>query len=95
MRTAIVVIVIILAIVLLGGVVNLGGAPIFSHVDSVLGTDVLMTAHNTMFFFLHRAQQRIEEQSSKTGEDLKKFQEEPLGIETKGRYKKLDDASSN
>ena len=95
MRTAIVVIVIILAIVLLGGVVNLGGAPIFSHVDSVLGTDVLMTAHNTVFFFLHRAQKRIEEQSSKTGEDLKKFQEEPLGIETKGRYKKLDEASSN
>ena len=95
MRTAIVVIVIILAIVLLGGVVNLGGAPIFSHIDSVLGTDVLMTAHNTIFFFLHRAQQRIEEQSSKAGEEVKKFQEEPLGIETKGRYKKLDDASSN
>ena len=95
MRTAIVVIVIILAIVLLGGVVNLGGAPIFSHVDSVLGTDVLMTAHNTVFFFLHRAQQRIEDQSSKTGEYLKKFQEEPLGIETKGRYQKLDDAGSN
>jgi hypothetical protein len=95
MRAAIVVIVIILAIVLLGGVVSLGGAPIFRHVDSVLGADVLMTAHNTVYFFLHRAQQRIEEQSSKTGEDLRKFQEEPLGIETKGRYKKLDDASSN
>jgi hypothetical protein len=95
MRTAIVVIVIILAIVLLGGVINLGGAPIFRHIDSVLGTNVLMTAHNTVFFFLHRAQQRIEEQSSMAGEELKKFQEEPLGIETKGRYQKLDDASSN
>jgi hypothetical protein len=95
MRTAVVVIVIILAIVLLGGVVNLGGAPIFRHIDSVLGTNVLMTAHNTVFFFLHRAQQRIEEQSSMAGEELKKFQEEPLGIETKGRYQKLDDASSN
>ena len=95
MRTAVVVIVIILAIVLLGGIVNLGGAPIFRHIDSVLGTNVLMTAHNTVFFFLHRAQQRIEEQSSMAGEELKKFQEEPLGIETKGRYQKLDDASSN
>jgi hypothetical protein len=95
MRTAIVVIVIIIAIVLLGGVVNLGGAPIFRHIDSVLGTNVLMTAHNTLFFFLHRAQQRIEEQSSKAGEELEKFQEEPIGIDTKGRYKKLDDAASN
>jgi len=95
MRTAVVVIVIILAIVLLGGIVNLGGAPILRHIDSVLGTNVLMTAHNTVFFFLHRAQQRIEEQSSMAGEELKKFQEEPLGIETKGRYQKLDDASSN
>ncbi|MGO9568990.1 MAG: hypothetical protein ACLP5H_15755 [Desulfomonilaceae bacterium] len=95
MRTAIIVIVIILAIVLLGGVVNLGGAPIFSHIDSVLGTDVLMSAHNTIFFFLSRAQHRVEEESSKAGEEVKKFQEEPLGIETKGRYKKLDDAASN
>jgi hypothetical protein len=61
----------------------------------VLGTHVLMTAHNTLFFFLHRAQQRIEEQSSKAGEELEKFQEEPIGIDTKGRYKKLDDAASN
>jgi hypothetical protein len=95
MRTAIVVIAIILALVLLGGVVNLGGAPIFRHIDSVLGTNVLMTAHNTLFFFLHRAQQRIEEQSSRAGEELEKFQEEPIGIDTKGRYKKLDDAASN
>ena len=95
MRTAIVVIVIILAIVLIGGVVNVGGAPIFRHIDSVLGTDVLMTAHNTLFFFLHRAQQRIERESSRAGEKVKKFQEEPLGIETKGRYQKLDEASSN
>ena len=95
MRTAIVVIAIIVAIVLLGGVVNLGGAPIFRHIDSVLGTHVLMTTHNTMFFFLHRAQQRIEEQSSKAGDELQKFQDEPLGIDTKGRYKKLDEASSN
>jgi hypothetical protein len=95
MRAAILVIVIIIAIVLLGGVVNLGGAPIFRHIDSVFGTNVLMTAHNTLFFFLHRAQQRIEEQSSKAGEELEKFQEEPIGIDTKGRYKKLDDAASN
>jgi hypothetical protein len=54
-----------------------------------------MTAHNTLFFFLHRAQQRIEEQSSRAGEELEKFQEEPIGIDTKGRYKKLDDAASN
>jgi hypothetical protein len=26
---------------------------------------------------------------------LQKFQDEPLGIDTKGRYKKLDEASSN
>lgn len=95
MRTAIVVIVVILAIVLIGGVVNVGGVPIFRHIDSVLGTNVLMIAHNTLFFFLHRAHQRIERESSKAGEEVKKFQEEPLGIETKGRYKKLDEASSN
>jgi hypothetical protein len=95
MRTAIVVIAIILAIVLLGGVVNLGGAPIFRHVDAVLGTDVLMPAHNSMFFFLHRAQQRMEEQSSKAGEGLQKFQEEPIGIDKKGHYKKLDEAASD
>jgi hypothetical protein len=95
MRTIILVIAIVLAIVLLGGVVNLGGAPIFSHIDSVLGTDVLMRAHESVFFFLHRAQTRIEEESSRAGAELRKFQEEPLGIETKGRYQKLDDAASN
>ena len=79
MRTAIVVIAIILAIVLLGGVVNLGGAPIFSHVDSVLGTDVLMTAHNTMFFFLHRAQQRIEETIVQGWRRLEKIPREAAG----------------
>ncbi len=95
MRAAIVVIVIILAIVLIGGVVNLGGAPIFRHIDSVLGTNVLMTAHNTLFFFLHRAQQRVEEESSRANKELKEFQEKPIGIDKKGHYQKLDDAGSN
>jgi hypothetical protein len=95
MRTAIIVIVIILAIILLGGVVNLGGAPIFRHIDSVLGTNVLMTSHNTLFFFLHRAHQRIEKESSRAGEELKEFQEKPIGIDKKDHYKKLDEAGSN
>jgi hypothetical protein len=95
MRTAIVVIVIVLAIVLLGGVVNLGGAPIFSRIDAVLGTNVLMTAHDTLFFFLHTAHQRIEDESSRANKELKEFQEKPIGIDTKGRYKRLDDAASN
>jgi len=95
MRAAIVVIVIVLAIILIGGVVNVGGAPIFSHIDSLLGTDVLMTAHNTLFFFLHGVRQTIEDESSGAVTKVKKFQEEPLGIDKKGRYQKLDEASSN
>jgi hypothetical protein len=95
MRAAIVVIVIILAIVLIGGVVNLGGAPIFRHIDSVLGTNVLMTAHYTLFFFLHSAQQRVEEESARANKELKDFQEKPIGIDKKGHYQKLDEASSN
>ena len=95
MRTAIIVIVIILAIVLLGGVVNLGGAPIFSHIDSVLGTNVLMTAHNALFFFLHRAQQRIEDESYRANKEMQEFQEKPIGIDKKGHYKKLDEAASD
>ncbi len=95
MRTAIVVIVVILAIVLIGGVVNLGGAPIFRHIDRALRTDVFMTAHKTLFFFLHRAQQRIGDESSKANRELREFQEKPIGIDKKGHYQKLDEAASD
>jgi hypothetical protein len=94
MRTAIVVVVIVLAIVLLGGMVNLGGVPIFSRIDAALGTNVLMTAHDTLFFFLHSAHQTIEDESTRADKELKDFQEKPIGIDKKGHYRKLDDAAS-
>jgi hypothetical protein len=94
MRTAIIVIVIVLGIVLLGGMIRLGGVPIFARIDAVLGTNILMTAHDTLFFFMHSAHQTIEDESTRANRELKEFQEKPIGIDKKGHYRKLDDAAS-
>ncbi len=95
MRTFVAVIVIVLAIILIGGVVNVGGAPIFSRIDSLLGTNILMKAHNTVFFFLHRVKSTVDTEASSVETGVKGFQAKPLGIDNKGRYRQLNDAASN
>ncbi len=95
MRAFVAVIVIVLAIILIGGVVNVGGAPIFGRIDSLLGTHILMKAHNSVFFFLHRVKDTVGSEASSVKTKVKDFETKPLGIDNKSRYQQLDDAASN
>jgi hypothetical protein len=52
MRTALIVAFFALIILLVGGTLRIGGAPIFAHIDSAIGTNVLMTVHNSIFSFM-------------------------------------------
>ena len=89
MRTFGFVLLVFLVVVFIGGYINIGGAPIFWHIDAALGTDVLMELHHGVFFFLYGSSSRL----THTTEKLKEFQETPLGIDKKRKYRQLDDAS--
>jgi hypothetical protein len=91
MRTLAIVLAIFLAVVFIGGAVNLGRAPLFRHIDTALGTDVLMDLHYGVFFFLNKGEREYE----RTTEKVKEFQTKPIGIDNKRKYRQLDDASTN
>jgi len=93
MRTAIAAIVVVLLVIFIGGTVNVGNGPIFWQIDRVVGTHLLMGIHRGVFFFLYRGESTIGSGVERTGSQIKDFQERPAGIDKKGHYEKLDEAS--
>ncbi|HMK35102.1 MAG TPA: hypothetical protein VK463_08550 [Desulfomonilaceae bacterium] len=89
MRTFGVILMIFLVVVFVGGAIPLGKASLFERIDAAVGSDSLMTLHYRVFFFLYKGDREV----NKTGEQLKVFQDKPIGIDNKGKYRQLDDAS--
>jgi hypothetical protein len=54
MRTALIVALIVVIMLLAGGTVKVGGAPVFAHIDSVLGINILMGLHYAVFSFTEK-----------------------------------------
>jgi len=93
MRTLIIVVLAVLAIIFVAGTLNVGGAPIFHHLDSMLGADVFMDLHDSIFFFVYRWKDRADSGLSRAKSDLRKFEEKPAGLDKKGYQRKIDDVS--
>lgn len=93
MRAAIAAVVVVLVVIFIGGAVSVGNGPIFWQIDRVLGANLLMGIHRGCFFFLYRGEHTMGSGVERTGSQLKDFQERPAGIDKKGHYEKLDDAS--
>jgi hypothetical protein len=91
MRTFAIALAIFLVVLFIGGAVNLGRAPLFEHLDTALGTDALMDLHHGVFFFLNKGGREYE----RTSERVKEFQDKPIGIDNKRKYRQLDDAAKN
>jgi hypothetical protein len=95
MRTVIVALVIALVVIFVGGSLRVGGDSIFGHIDSVVGAPVLTGIYRTVFFFLYKGVAAVESEVSETNEELKEFQERPLGIDKQKTYRQLDDAAKH
>ncbi len=93
MRTLIVVVLAVLAIIFVAGAVNIGGAPIFYHLDSVLNTDFFMDLHDSIFFSIYRWKDSADTELSGAKSNLQKFEEKPLGIDKRGYKRKIDEVS--
>jgi len=93
MRTALIVLVAALAVIYIGGGVNVGSNSIFGHIDSVLGIPLLTKLHHVTFFFLYLGTETIEEGMTQTGQHIREFEERPIGFDKKKTYQKLDEAS--
>ncbi len=93
MRVVIVVIIALLAIIFVGGYLNVGNGTIFQHMDSVLHTNVFMALHYSLFYFLHRAEDSAAAEFSRIKSDLNEFEKKPAGIDKWGYRRKIDEAS--
>jgi hypothetical protein len=92
MRAAIAIVFIVLAVIFIAGAVDIGGAPLFGHIDRLLGTNALMNAHHAAFFFLYTGEDAVESELERTGSRVREFQERPLGVDKKEKNRQLDEA---
>jgi len=95
MRSVVIVVVAIGAIVYLGGTINVGGAPLFAHLDAMLGSDLFMSIHYGVFGFFQRGRGTAGDTMHRMGEDIDKFRQKPLGIDHGKKYRQLDNAAGN
>jgi len=95
MKALIVVLVVLLVVIFVCGAFPVGGNSIFGHIDSVLGITALTSLHQSVFFFLYRGKDRVDEGLTKTGTDLREFEQRPIGIDNKRKYKQLDEAAKD
>ncbi len=95
MRTVIVIVVILLAIVFVGGVLNIGGRPLFGHMDRIIGKSLFMDIHRSCFFFLYRGHRTMDMGVDKTKSDLGEFGKRPIGIDREKQHRDLKDAATN
>jgi hypothetical protein len=93
MRTLIIVVLAALAIIFVAGTLNVGGEPIFQRLDSMLGADVFMDLHDSIFFFVYRWKDRADSGLSRAKGDLRKFEEKPVGIDNKAYQRKIEGVS--
>jgi hypothetical protein len=89
---AIMIVVLVVVIIFLGGIVNIGGRPVFGHIDRVIGASVFMTVHHVFFFFLESGEERVYSDIEDTEEDIKEFSKRPIGIDNQKKYRDLDHA---
>ncbi len=92
MRVAILVIAIILLVIFLGGAVKLGKAPLFGHIDSVLGTTALMRLHYTVFSVIYHGKESAGEFGEGTRSEIDDMAKK-AEFGKKQNYKRLDKAS--
>ncbi len=92
MRALIIVILVVLGIIFVGGGINVGGAPIFHHIDSVLRTHFFMSVHYRTFYFLYRGEHSVGEGLSRTQSDVREFEKHPAGIDNRAIRERLDEA---
>ncbi|MEJ2717307.1 MAG: hypothetical protein P8182_09240 [Deltaproteobacteria bacterium] len=74
-KTSITILIVILAagaIIYGGGAIYVRGAPIFYHLDSALGTSVLMDTHYRLMFLLRREENTEEDAFTKVYQDFDK-----------------------
>jgi hypothetical protein len=93
MRAFIITLIVVLAVIFFFGAVSVGGRSLFGHIDYALGTNVCMTLHRTVFFFLYRGQDTVREGVGTTKSDIDRFQRAPAGFDKKRQYEKLDEAA--
>ena len=93
MKNLAIILIVIIVLIFLGGAIRVGGGSLLGHVDSALGITALSDTYYTLFFFMRRGVQKVESEYTKTDEDLKDFQQRPLGFDKKKKYKDLDAAS--
>ena len=93
MKNLAIILIVIIVLIFLGGAIRVGGDSLLGHVDSALGITALSDTYYTLFFFMRRGVQKVESEYTKTDEDLKDFQQRPLGFDKKKKYKDLDAAS--
>jgi hypothetical protein len=93
MRALIIVFFVVLGVIFLGGAFNIGGAPIFGHVDAVLDTNLFMQIHYTFFSLIYRGERSLDSGVMRTQDDLEEFSKRPIGIDNPETYRNLDNAS--
>ncbi|MBM3302412.1 MAG: hypothetical protein FJY85_20980 [Deltaproteobacteria bacterium] len=67
-----VVVIVLGAIVYLGGAVSVGGKPVFQYLDSALGTDFFMFCHYRLLFTLTRREGSGQDEWTKAHENWEK-----------------------
>ncbi len=93
MRNTSLILAVSLAILFVGGYFSIAGSPILEHVDSLLGTSILMDLHRGVFFFVYRGENAVRSGYTRTDRELRDFQQRPLGFDKKKQYRTLDKAS--
>ena len=92
MRALIIVVIVVFGIIFVGGALNLDGAPIFAHIDRLLGTDFLMQMHYAAFFWLYRGEECVGAGVRRTEQDIEEISVRYFGIDKEKKYRQLDDA---
>ncbi len=92
MRTVVVVIAIVIAVIFFGGAFSIGGAPIFGHIDNAIGVPILMNLHYALFFYLDTGADTVRTGADTVERDIRAFEQAPAGYDKHKQYRQLDKA---
>lgn len=92
MRTAVIVIAVVIAVIFFGGAFSIGGAPIFGHIDDAIGVPIFMRLHYALFFYLDSGSESIRSGADGVGRDFRSFEKAPAGYDKHKQYRDLDKA---
>jgi len=93
MKAFIIILIAVLAVLFVGGAIQVGGDSLLGHVDSALGITGFTDLYYTVFFFMRKGIESVELEYRKTDQELRDFQDKPLGFDKKKAYRQLDDAA--